>query len=84
MTMSGQRLLDLDVIYYFGLMNLTIRNQPNSVGKAHDDKGVKDIAISSMWRCGDNGWIAFEQYCEGGVTTSGDADNCVRATPSVA
>lgn len=65
-------MLDLDDSYYFGLMNLTIKNQPNSVGKAPNDQKVREIAGSSMWRCGDNGWIAWENYCQGGVIPSDD------------
>lgn len=80
MTISGQRLLDLDPNYYSGLMNLTIRNQPNSRGKAQTDEDVINIARSSLWRCGDNGWIVFETYCTRGVTHSSDEkmpDYCV-------
>lgn len=80
MTIGGKRLLDLDPYYYSRLVNLTIRNQPNSKGKAHNDQDVSNIAHSSLWRCGDNGWIVFETYCTGGVTLSGDgktSDSCV-------
>lgn len=65
--MLGQDLIDLDPSYYSGLMNFTMRHQPNSAGKAHDDQGFWRLATSSLWRCGDNGWIAFETFCQNGV-----------------
>lgn len=86
MTICGQRLLDLDPDYYFGLVNLTIRNQPNSKGKAHDDQDVGNIARSSLWRCGDHGWVVFEAYCTGAVTRSSDdktSDSCVGPVDNV-
>jgi hypothetical protein len=65
----GQDLLDKDASYYFGLMNFIMRSQPNLVaGKAVDDEEIKRLAISSAWRCGDRGRIAFVWYCQGGVT----------------
>lgn len=84
--MGGKRVLDLDDSYYFGLINLTIKNQPNSQGKAPNDQAVREVAGSSMWRCGDNGWIAFENYCQGGVIPSDDQgrpDHCIRPTGNV-
>lgn len=77
--------MDVDSDYYTKLMNFIMRNQPNSAHKAEDDMGFKKLAISSMWRCGDNGWIAFENYCEKGWTLSDDgkSDRCNAPAPSV-
>lgn len=86
LTIGGQRLLEFDRDYYFGLINLTLRNQPNSKGTAHSNQDIIDIAGSSLWRCGDNGWIVYESYCEKGVTrSSGEkkTDTCVSPVPNV-
>lgn len=80
-TVLGQALLDNDPIYYFEQMKFAMQNQANLVpGKKFDDEKIKRLGISSMWRCGENGWIVFLQYCQEGVT----ADNvCLRPTPNV-
>lgn len=86
MTMGGKRLLDLDQSYYSGLFDLTLKNQPNSAKKVHGDQDVSDIAGSSLWRCGANGWISWENYCQGGVIPSDDQgkpDTCIHPTPNM-
>lgn len=60
-------MIDLDSDYYTKWMIFIMRNQPNSKGKAQDDSGFLKLATSSLWRCGDNGWIIFELYCSKGV-----------------
>lgn len=72
--MGGARLLELDPNHFFRLMNMTIRNQPNSRGKAHSDQDVANIASSSVWKCGDHGWIVFENYCQEGVAHAISSD----------